>query len=501
MAMNQKPSWLERVKKGWPCAASALLLLLAFPPFNLGLLVFAALVPWLLSLKGATNREGWRSGYCFGLVYSLGQFVWMFLFVNNWTGKPILALVPTLIAAFIYALYFGVTGSLIALAWRRNWWWAIPFIWSGCEVIRSFMPTLAFPWGLIHTPLWVFPELIQLSAFGTAYLVSAWVVLLNVIIALAMLRVAWTQVRIPASVALVLLVASFVRHGSPWEGKPAKILVVQPGVEMAFLKPDEEARQIQAKMTELAVRLSQVEADLAIFPEGLARVGADWPPKELPFPVLGKPAFVFGAQRTEITPSGPSQRQSAVSYDGKWHFADKTRLVIFGEFVPLRNELPFLKSFNLPSGDLAPGEKTTALTAAGYKVGTLLCFEALFSDVAMAQANNEANLLAVMSIDDWYLGTPAPDQLMAASAFRAVETGLPLARAASKGITCVFDARGNVVARAPMQQTHVLTANLLLPERKSAFAGIGIFPIVAASSWLLLPLLALALKTKSDPKS
>ena len=57
-------------------AASAALYHAAFPPFNLSLLVFVALAPWIASLKAASGWGAFRSGYLFGLLFWLGQFHW-----------------------------------------------------------------------------------------------------------------------------------------------------------------------------------------------------------------------------------------------------------------------------------------------------------------------------------------------------------------------------------------------------------------------------------------
>ena len=59
--------------KAWPIGASVLLLLAAFPPFNLGFLVFVGLVPWLQSLKNASGKGAVRSGFVFGFLFMLGQ--------------------------------------------------------------------------------------------------------------------------------------------------------------------------------------------------------------------------------------------------------------------------------------------------------------------------------------------------------------------------------------------------------------------------------------------
>jgi len=102
-----------RIRGWWPSLLSALLLLLAFPPFNLGLLVFVALVPWLISLRTMTGKEAWRTGYGLGFVYGLGQLFWVAQLVSHWIGSLWMALIPYSVACALYAIYFGWTAVLI----------------------------------------------------------------------------------------------------------------------------------------------------------------------------------------------------------------------------------------------------------------------------------------------------------------------------------------------------------------------------------------------------
>src|SRR5688572_21257953 len=101
-----------RLVRAWPILASAVMLLAAFPPFNFGLLVFVALVPWLMSLREATGRESFKSGYLFGLMFMGGQLFWIHPFVERWTHSFWLALVPWVLATAAGALYFAIAGWL-----------------------------------------------------------------------------------------------------------------------------------------------------------------------------------------------------------------------------------------------------------------------------------------------------------------------------------------------------------------------------------------------------
>jgi apolipoprotein N-acyltransferase len=75
---------------------------------------------------------------------------------------------------------------------------------------------------------------------------------------------------------------------------------------------------------------------------------------------------------------------------------------------------------------------------------------------------------------------------------RAVEEGLPIARAASTGVSAVIDAYGRVRAHLPLETEGVLDADLpvaladTLFVRHGAFAIFSLFMLLAAGA--LMPL-------------
>ncbi|MCH8273510.1 MAG: hypothetical protein IH851_01825, partial [Armatimonadetes bacterium] len=171
----------------------------------------------------------------------------------------------------------------------------------------------------------------------------------------------------------------------------------------------------------------------------------------------------------------------------KWQYADKTRLVIFGEYVPFRDRLGFLGGFNLPAGDLQPGSEVTTLEVGGIRVGSLLCFEALFEEVAREHAANGAELLAVMSLDDWYQRTGAIEMLKAAAVLRAVENRLPVVRSAPLGPSLIVDERGRILAEAAVGETTAVRAEVTLAPSRP-FRLRYVFPWLALGVWLLFTL-------------
>jgi apolipoprotein N-acyltransferase len=456
--------------------ASAILFQLAFPPINLRLLVLVCLVPWLIRLGSDSRRAAFGSGYLMGFLIVLAQMFWIVPFVSKWTHSAALAMIPWILCGLIGAFYFAFTGVLIRSCLLRRLYWAIPLIWAGTEVVRSFIIGLAFPWFIIAMPLGQYPALDQLSFFGTVYLVSAWVVLCNLCIYLWWKDRRSSGVKVYAGVAAAMLLLSLGWYLRPTHGNPVRLTVGQPGWDMAFGDLQARDQQIAMRVATLEKQAIAAHSSLLILPEGLVE-GGDFPPHPL-FPLPDSLPVLFGATRGR-----QPAFQSAILYRrGRWSYADKSRLVVFGEYVPGRDYLSFLKGFNLPSGDLAPADKVSAIHVGSLTVGPMLCFEGLFYDVAHAQSENGSQVLAVMSIDDWYMGTAAPEQLRDAIAWRAMETGLPVVRAASLGYSLMVDQKGRVTGEIPLGASDSLTQDVLIEEKPLRNPFLPVFPWVAGLS-------------------
>jgi apolipoprotein N-acyltransferase len=462
----------EQARKAFPIFGSVVLLSLAFPPADLSLLVLVALAPWFATLRDTDSRGAKRSGYLFGLLYFLFQMYWLVPFVGKWTGNTLLACVPWIAAAAIAGLYYLWAGWLVHRCWVMRAPWAIPLVWAGVEGFRSYVIGVAFPWGIIAVPLWPHPMFVQHAAWGTVYFVSATVALVNVLLASFIWPSKDKELQLSlrtsvnyASFLLAIVLLSALRFTSPQSGTEKVYSVGQTGVDMAFGDPKTQQEDLQVAVDVITAFATSQGAEVVVFPEGVATRSASLPPIG-PVHPTGDLAVLFGGNRVE----GDRVHQTAYAYDGEWKYADKTRLVIFGEYVPFRSALPFLQSFDLPSGDLTPGDELVTLEVDGVKTGQMLCFEGMFPDLAERHCRNGAQVLAVMSIDDWYAHTNAHAQLASAAIWRSIESGLPVLRSASLGTTLWTNSRGRIMSDpAEFGKTAALRAVVTVPAGSDAF--------------------------------
>jgi apolipoprotein N-acyltransferase len=471
--MQELLALLDKVKAFFshPVLATSTLLILAFPPFKIHLLLFVALVPWLLGIRKQSINPV-KSGLTLGFIFFGAQMFWLVLFVGKWTGSYFMGTVPWIVASVLLMPYFALLGWFFNRAYRLGVPYAIPFIWASVEMVRSFIPGLAFPHAMLATPFAPYPQLAQSAAFGTVFLVSAWIVLANCMIVEASEKASIRSTMIALAGFILVMSAGLNRFGEPIVGTKKVISVAQLGTDLAFGDPRTEPARIASAMEEISASAILQQPDLIVLPEGLGKTVESNPPM-VPFPLSQTPTL-FGLQRG----AGPVYQSAFLISGPESKFVDKTRLVIFGEYVPFRDQLSFLSSFNLPSGDLRPGDKIELIESGEIKIGPSICFEALFPDIAMQHSKLGANLLAVMSIDDWFIGTPMMEHLLAGSVYRAIENGLPVVRSSSMGPTCWIDSRGNIRSQAPIGKTLLLRGEVTLPTQ-GPLPYREVFPILA----------------------
>ncbi|MCX7567080.1 apolipoprotein N-acyltransferase [Sulfitobacter sp. F26169L] len=187
---------------------------------------------------------------------------------------------------------------------------------------------------------------------------------------------------------------------------------------------------------------------------------------------------IIGAQRTEdgrhyntLAVIG-AQGQVVQRYD-------KHHLVPFGEYVPLGD---FAARFGFYG--LAPqhgagfsrgaGAQLLDLGALGRAL-PLICYEAVFAhDVNAAPERPE---FIIHATNDAWFGTYAgPQQHLAQTRMRAIEQGLPVARAANTGITAMIDPRGRVLDRIGLGQADFIDAPLPQPHAPTLYSRTGDLP-------------------------
>jgi apolipoprotein N-acyltransferase len=159
----------------------------------------------------------------------------------------------------------------------------------------------------------------------------------------------------------------------------------------------------------------------------------------------------------------------------------KTRLVPFGEYVPLRSLLGWATRHTKAAGeDRRRGDGPVVLHADSLSIGPLISFETMFSDLSRREVWLGAEMLAYQSSTSTYQGSWAQPQLAAMAAVHAAEVGHPAVHAGLSGVSSAFDARGRKLGWLPATDSGVLVVDVPLDSRTTLYDRLGDWPIMLA---------------------
>lgn len=494
---------------GWLTLLLALLsgglLWTAFTPLDIGPLGWICLVPLLL-LTRIEHRTHWmyRNVYLAGLLFWLITLQWMRL------GDPsmyVALLLLSLYLACYWPLFLALTRTAVSRL-GAPLFVAAPVMWVGLEYLRAYLVT-GFSWYYIgHTQHnWI--EIIQISDLVGAYGVSFLVVMANAAIVqviplkwIHQLKLQWADeqtdtvdasaasrvrcVAISLAVVLFALGYGFLRrHQSEFQVGP-RVSLIQ-GNFVASLKPDTdqwgEIYRTHHYLTGLTV---PYQPDLIIWPEAMFRYpmmvvdesmsdealdnlhpmirAEDWKnsgTQEKLSEIADKTdsALIIGVNVYEATPAGDFSYNSAAFVEpqqGVLKRYDKIHRVLIGEYIPFREQLPFIQSFTPFRGDFGidAGKTIQVFEHEDWRLLPTICFEDTVPHLVRSMVNSASNgeqkqidVIVNLTNDGWFHGSSELDQHLITSSFRAVETRTPLVRAVNTGISALID--GDGVIREP----------------------------------------------------
>jgi apolipoprotein N-acyltransferase len=373
-----------------------------------------------------------------------------------------------------------------------------PMAFVAAEFLRSRLSPAA-TWNSISYTQYGYLPLMQVAAFigiwGITFLIAWFASTFD----LAWSRgFEWSAVRTPATVyigvfASIVLAGTIRLAAAPTDrpsmrattlNRPADLFV--PG-EMTRITEgrvwgDERAR-MAGKLTKLhdwfldgSRREARAGARLIVFPEGNLLVFEE-----------DESAFLGRAQR--------------VAADERVYLAIGMGTIHVGSILPFENKLVVID----PSGQIVMSYLKSHAVA-GWEAGIMrlggglvpvvptrdgriagaICFDADFPEFIRQAALGKADLL-ILPVNDW---KEVKDIHLQMHAFRAIETGMPLLRAAASGISTAFDPWGRVLGLADYFAAgdRTMTAQIAVGGVRTIYARTG-----DLFAWLCVGVVAIAL--------
>ena len=511
-ARERAATWVAALR-GWRRGAFATLLgalsMLAFAPVHAWpvlFLTFGGLV-WLLD--GCHAAHDSRSerlkcagvvGFWFGFGYFFAGLYWI---AEAFLVEPLRHgwLLPFVMTALPggMALFFAVACALAMLLWLPGAGrvFALAITLGLAEFARGHVLT-GLPWNLIGYGILGPLPLMQLASLVGVYALSLLAVILFAAPAALFAPARSGLAGGKGTAALALLFVLLLGLGFVWgerrlaaaphDSTGVRLRLVQANVDQAEKWRPENSAEIFDDYLDLTKSAGLDRVDIVIWPETAVPFLLDDAPDALLAIGAALPegtSLLVGSARLveERDAQGPLEAQrvynSLLAVDHQGRIAgvyDKIHLVPFGEFLPFQDFLESLGFMQLTGvrGGFSAGAGSGLLSIAGAPPArALICYEIIFPDEIAAQGARPGWLINVTN-DAWFGSSAGPYQHFHQAQVRAVEQGLPVARAANTGISAVVDPYGRILAEIGLGAKGIIDIELPKVGPTTTYVQFGI---------------------------
>jgi apolipoprotein N-acyltransferase len=445
---------------------SAIMTVLAFPPFDWNIFLFMApALGWRHLYQGSPFSRALASGlwgftFAFGLgLYMIPTFTrHLHLLTAGWLGWGL-----ALVWMFLWHAIWG--WLIIYLPFRGGaWMFVATSLWVVIAWMRS-LGTLGFPVAMLSLALTDWPMWVQPAEIGGIWLVEWLIVFWNTGL------IVFKELNINKKIFIFMFLLIWFFYGVYKIWCPTKVeslnRFITVGVTQTGIYRSGTKENIYYKRLESLIRQAvSHKAQWLIFNEGVEPVIAvactredkqrlkRWRHWASTYHIN----LLIGLYTVDSRSKEPVVRnQACLLSEEKNHTChEKTKLVPFIEWQP-QSMRGWLRSMGIEERNLHPAVYPKILNAPNQpSVGPLLCMEILFGWVARQQVRSGAQWLAVMASDEWLIGDAVRQQYADFCVVRAIETRRWIARASPVGISGFYAPTGKLVCQLPMDKPGVL---------------------------------------------
>ncbi len=497
---------------------SAVVIALGFPPVPLPYLLFVGLVPYLMVIEGRNKLVDInRATFLMSFLLALFTIYWVGGFTQ---GKDSFLMIGGFILFFINPICFLIPSTLYYL-WReyvhrKSALLVFPFFWLCYEYFYS-ATDWSFPWLNLHNGVSQFTSFIQI-----ADIIGGWGLTILIIYANVFFYLAYRNWKINTAVekqlrgqAIIYLIGAVgiiflpVIYGvyqistrsAAQSNAALTVGVVQPNIDPYDKWSESRYEKTLADLLADSKKLMESKPDVILWPETALPIYFSSPQygetQDLVFNfaransvniLTGMPDVVFYGENEK------APIDAKYSKTGKFFYATynsvlgirpdsrelqrygKMKLVPFGERAPFVDALPFIADiikWEVGISGWNVGKDTVVFNlklrdGSPVKVGTVICYESIYSEVLTALANKGAQCLFIVTNDSWYGNTSGPYQHRDFARLRAVETRRYVVRCANGGVSCIINNMGQIEKQTNMYE-HTLLSGTARLSNESTF--------------------------------
>lgn len=471
-----------------------LILVLAFAPFELRPIAWVSpMVLFWLSLQPMSFWQRVRLAYVYGLGVFAGGAHWVYVSIHvySFTPAPIAVLMVALFVVFL-AILFIPFGVITALFKRQSDLLKLlvifPAAWFLTEWLREWIILGGFPWlqlghTQLETPLANLAPVV--GSLGVSWLVALGA---GALIAIVVTQLQWKVLAL--AIGLGTFVAGYALQSKQWtqpEGDPIYVSLVQPNVaQEKKWKPEFRNEHIQRQID---LTSQAWNSHLIIWPEtGLP----DYFQQSMDDVIRPLQQVAKEAQSEILMGGFHHDQQTNKTYNAIMRIGEsldvygKSRLVPFGEYIPMLDYIRWMESFiRLPYDSVDRWQGAKTMQVAGIPMRLSICYEDAYGS-EMTQGLPEAKMLVNLTNDGWFTGSIEVEQHAEIARWRAIETGRYLLRATNLGPSEIISPKGFVVAGSAAYKADLVSGYAQPMSGATPYVRWGNYLLVSLLSGLLL---------------
>ena len=475
----------------------------ALPPYSLWPILFLSFgLLFCLLNRAASKKDTFFCGYWFGFGYFSVGLAWVgnALLIDWQTFGWLYPVVPLAAGGFfgLFTAFPCLLSGLFKAPVEK--YLSLPAFMTIFEWLRSFILT-GFPWNPFGS-VWCWSDYaIQAASLFGIYGLSwlSWMIFAapSLLLLPVSKTVKISAIAIPlAGISFLFCFGIWRLSDIPQPETTLSIRIVQPSIPQSLKWNRAHLEKNFADYISLSTQKPLDGVDFVIWGETASPFALDADPEHLrqilpAVPPHGR--LITGMVRYEITPYEHYRlynSMAVIAANGSIEASyDKSHLVPFGEYIPLKKYLPdWIRPITEAIGEFQTGSGPVPLKIRGFPdVGGLICYEVIFPG-EVVDKNKRPQWLVNLTNDGWYGASAGPYQHLETARLRAVEEGLPIIRSANSGISAAIDAYGRIIAKNPLNQRIYLDVSLPLPADLSTTYGkfCNILPLILCLLNILL---------------
>ena len=486
----------------------------SFPPFPLGVLACVSLVPLLLLIErlGSLRTQ---------ILYSYFSFFIASCIALYWVGGYTHAKDPYLMLGgglvLVWEPFFFSLIVITYVAIRRSLGLAaallaLPFVWVTFEWLHA-AGEFSFPWLTLGNSQTYQLGKIQFAELTGVYGISFWILVINVLFFLLVLRLVRDpenrslkgKIYLSAIIIVVYLLPDVYtatiderQFMNPAAAK-LTVAVVQPNLDPWEKWGGGSSAQARwgmiDKMLAMTRSLKSNGVQVAIWPETAilfdlptywqeySRFKAEIDSLRISI-VSGYASFRFYGEG-EAPSSSSAIRGSGIRYDSynsiffvqpgdqRFQRYAKMRLVPFAERIPYANAVPFLIEplrWSVGISNWGIGKDSTVFEDAidHSQFLAMVCYESIFPEFVASFVQRGAQYLVFLTNDSWWGNTSGARQHNQFAILRSIENRRWVVRCANGGISSFIDPMGRMYDATPMY-TETAISRAIEPRTEQTF--------------------------------